>query len=113
MAARAGNSKQSKGKKQRKFGRKRESLTQQRYNAVRRWEVNKRRKAQKYANKFNHMVRIKIAGEWEFIHPNKINNNNAGAKAPAPTGSGLVGGHSAWDRDGAGSIPASPNRRIA
>ena len=70
MAARAGNSKQSRGKKTRKYGRKKDSPTQQRYNQERRWIKNKVRKAQKYANRMNQSVRIKIEGEWETIRSN-------------------------------------------
>ena len=73
---------QGKGKKSRKFGRKRDSLAQQRYTSSRRWETNKRRKAQKYANHMCQSVRIKISGVWETIQPNKI--KNAGEKSPAP-----------------------------
>lgn len=60
-----------KGKKNRKFNRRKKKPCQQRYTANRQWNTNKRRKAQKYAKRMNQVVRIKIDGEWETIHPIK------------------------------------------
>lgn len=66
------------GKKNRKFGRKKRRPSQVRYTYEKRWEKNKKRKAQKYANKFKRIIKIKVGGEWVLIRP-----ESAGAKAPA------------------------------
>ena len=55
------------GKKGRKFGRQVRSLSHMRYNLEKRWEKNKKRRAQKTANRFGHPVKIKIDGTWEMI----------------------------------------------
>jgi len=68
----------SRGKKARKYGRNTRKPCKVRYTAEKRWIKNKRKKAQKEANKRNYLVRIKINGEWETIHPTK-----AGEKSPA------------------------------
>lgn len=59
--------KSSHGKKNRKFNRKKRKPCQQRYTSERRWEKNKMRRAQKYANKFSCNVVIKIHGELVTI----------------------------------------------
>ena len=66
------------GKKGRKYGRKKRRPSHARYNNERRWEKNKKRRAQKYANKFSCVVKIKINGEMVSIMP-----QNAGEKSPA------------------------------
>jgi len=58
-----------KGKKGRKIGRTKRKPCQQRYTQSRRWIQNKKRKAQKYANKFGITVRIKVEGEWVAVRP--------------------------------------------
>ena len=68
------------GKKGRKIGRTKNKPCQVRYTSEKRWIKNKRRKAQKYANKRNVIIKIKVNGEWETIHP------KAKAGAPAPAG---------------------------
>jgi hypothetical protein len=57
------------GGKNRKFGRKKNRPSQQRYTSEKRWEKNKRRKAQKRANKTNKSIHIKIDGNWAVISP--------------------------------------------
>lgn len=94
MAAREGNSKQSKGKKSRKYGRKRDSLTHKRYNHEQRWITNKIRKAQRHANKLGKSIRIKIEGEWETINPKKT-AKNAGGEIPSRL-LGVAQRQSAW-----------------
>ena len=54
-----------------KAGKKKKKLAQQRYTNEERWIKNKRRKVQKYVNKWMRAVKIKIKGEWETIEPNK------------------------------------------
>lgn len=67
------------GKKNRKFGRKKRRPSQVRYTFERRWEKNKKRKAQKYANKTNRHIKIKISGEWVTIHPQIAGENSSPA----------------------------------
>ena len=53
------------------FHRKSRKPAQQRYvSAGVRW-INKRRKAQKEANRTRHAVKIKVNGVIEIIHPNR------------------------------------------
>lgn len=56
------------GKKNRKFGRRKNKPCQKRYTSEKRWKKNKLRKAQKYANKFG-TIKIKIDGEWVIVKP--------------------------------------------
>lgn len=61
------------GGKNRKYGRKKKrSLSQQRYTSEKRWEKNKKRKAQTRANRTNKPVKIKIDGHWILVSPIKI-----------------------------------------
>jgi hypothetical protein len=48
MASRAGLSTQSRGKKNRKWGRAKRGTSHNAYNADQRWKINKRRKLAKY-----------------------------------------------------------------
>lgn len=57
------------GKKNRKFNRKKKKPAQVRYTHERRWEKNKKRKAQKRAKRLGIVVKIKINGEWLSISP--------------------------------------------
>ena len=52
-----------------KKGRNKKKPSQQRYVSENRSEKNKRKKAQKYAKKFNTSVKIKIDGKMETINP--------------------------------------------
>ncbi len=63
------NSKQ--GKKHRKHGRTLRKPCQQRYTNQRRWEINKKRRAQQRTNKLGVVVKIKVEGEWVLIKPKK------------------------------------------
>ena len=67
------------GKRGRKNGRNKKAPCKVRYTAERRWIKNKRRKAQKESNKRNYVVKIKVDGVWEHIHP----VTKAGEKSPA------------------------------
>jgi hypothetical protein len=59
------------GKKNRKYGRKADrSPSQKRYTFEKRWETNKKKKAQKRANKIAKPIKIKINGEWVLVSPN-------------------------------------------
>lgn len=57
------------GKKGRKYGRNKAKPSQMRYTNERRWEKNKMRKAQKYANKFGVTVDIKLDGKMVSVSP--------------------------------------------
>jgi len=61
--------KKKSGKKNRKFSRKAKKPSQQRYTSEKRWEKNKKRKAQSRANKTNKSIRVKIDGNWILISP--------------------------------------------
>ena len=61
--------KQGSGRKHTKIGRKKRKPSQIMYTYEKRWEKNKRKKAQKTANRLNRIVKIKIDNEWETIKP--------------------------------------------
>ena len=50
-------------------GKKRKKPSQMRYTSEERWVKNKRKKAQKTANKRGQIVKIKVRNAWEEIHP--------------------------------------------
>lgn len=63
--------KKSSGKGTKKFGRDLREPSHMRYNNEGRAFKNKRRKAQRLANRFGQPVRIRDGEEWIDIKPNK------------------------------------------
>lgn len=59
------------GGKNRKYGRRKKKPSQQRYTSERRWEKNKRKKAQTRATRTNQPIKIKLYGNWITIAPTK------------------------------------------
>lgn len=67
------------GKGSKKYGRKKNrSPAQARYTADKRWIKNKRRRAQRTANRFGHPVKIKVEGKWESVSPERSRARRVG-----------------------------------